>query len=238
MARRSGRQERAEEIAALLAHHGSLRLRDAARLLNVTEMTLRRDGAAPDAPFRCLGGHVVLPSVVGGYDLSRERDSHVAAKRAAARAAVALVLPDERIFLDCGTTTTHLAGILPTDCGLTVITHSLPVAEVLASRKGIGLEVIGGRHYPETASLHGDPPLPPHLILTTAFLSAGGVAQCGTVSCSHMHEVALKQAVLAITQRAFILIDRSKLGQRKPADFARMEAVEAIITEAGVGDRP
>lgn len=47
-----------------------------------------------------------------------------------------------RVFVDCGSTTTHLASLLTADAGIAVITHSLPVAELLVRRGGVTLALI------------------------------------------------------------------------------------------------
>lgn len=62
-------------------------------------------------------------------------------------------------------------------------------------------------------------------------LSAGGIGADGTVSCSHPHERALKQAVLAAAARRIVLVDRSKLGQVRPVAFARREEFDAVVTD-------
>lgn len=149
MARTSGRAERIDAVMALIEAGGSLRLRDAAARLGVAEMTLRRDAGVPGAPLRCLGGWLVPAAMVPDYDLTAETVRHVGAKRAAARAALALIPAGGRVFVDCGTTTTHLARLLP--AGVTVITHSLPVAQIVAARGDMGLEMLGGVYYPATA---------------------------------------------------------------------------------------
>ncbi|WP_052041892.1 DeoR family transcriptional regulator [Paracoccus sphaerophysae] len=132
MGRSSARNRRSDAIAALIATAGSVRLRDLAQELGVSEMTLRRDAQFPDAGFACLGGYVVSASAggAGAYDFDHALRRQVNAKRAAARQVLAL-LRRVRVFVDCGSTTTHLASLLTADAGIAVITHSLPVAELL-----------------------------------------------------------------------------------------------------------
>lgn len=133
MGRSSARNRRSNAIAALIATAGSVRLRDLAQELGVSEMTLRRDAQFPDAGFACLGGYVVSASAggAGAYDFDHALRRQVDAKRAAARQALALLRPGMRVFVDCGSTTTHLASLLTADTGIAVITHSLPVAKLL-----------------------------------------------------------------------------------------------------------
>ena len=50
--------ERANALADALARRGVLHLRDAAALLGVSEMTVRRDVSAMPDRFAYLGGHI------------------------------------------------------------------------------------------------------------------------------------------------------------------------------------
>lgn len=229
MARTSGREARVDAVMALIEAGGSVRLRDAAARLGVTEMTLRRDAAVADAPLRCLGGWLVPAAVVSDYDLSAEGLRHVEAKRAAARAAVPMIPAAGRVFLDCGTTTTHLAQLLP--AGVTVITHSLPVAQIVAGRDDLRLELLGGIYHPATASAHAEPPLPGGAAFDLAVMSAGGIDADGAVTCSHPHEYPIKRAAMAAARRRVILADHSKLGHRRPVVFADRTEFDAVITE-------
>lgn len=233
MARPSARKSRTEALLALTDGGGRVRLRDAARRLGVTEMTLRRDAAQPDAPLRCLGGWLVAAGGSGDYDLTAEMLRHVEAKNRAARHVAAGIPTGARVFVDCGTTTPHLARLLPE--GVIVVTHSLAVAQAVAARGGLGLELLGGAYHPESGSLHTDPPLPEGMAFDIAVLSAGGIGEGpdGALSCSHRHERAIKRAALARAGRRVVLADDSKLGQRRPVAFARRAEVDAVVTERG-----
>src|ERR1700754_3995331 len=90
-AQRDARAQRLQRLRRAIAENGAVHLKDAAQLLNVSEMTVRRDLAASDAALVCLGGHVVnaaSPSAMK-YTLEQEIDQHTHDKRLACRAAVA-----------------------------------------------------------------------------------------------------------------------------------------------------
>lgn len=217
----------------LMVATGSIRLRDAATRLGVTEMTLRRDVAGPDAPLRARGGWLVPAALAPDYDLPAEMDRHVEAKRAAARAALPLIQPDTRIFVDCGTTTVHLAPLLAGP--LTVVTHALPVAQIVAQAVAGGgnlvLQLLGGAYHPVTAAFIAEPPLPRGLRFDLAVISAGGIDADGALSCSHAAEVPVKRAVMAASARRVILADRSKLELRRPFVFGRRDEFDAVVLD-------
>ena len=65
--------DRTNALTSALARRGVLRLREAAALLGVSEMTVRRDVSENPQLFTYLGGHIVnATDVAGGYELDRD----------------------------------------------------------------------------------------------------------------------------------------------------------------------
>ena len=104
--------DRLRALADALAKHSVMRLRDAAALLGVSEMTVRRDISANPERFTYLGGYIVSAANVpnaAGYSLEQEQDHFAQAKAQASAHAAQLIADNETIFIDCGTTLTTLA---------------------------------------------------------------------------------------------------------------------------------
>ncbi|MDT0682158.1 DeoR/GlpR family DNA-binding transcription regulator [Roseicyclus sp. F158] len=230
MTRPSGLTHRIELITALLDVTPSLRLRDVAEQLGVTEMTLRRDAASSGAGFACRGGYIVPDR----YDFDAQMQRAIEAKRQAAERALGLVPQDASVFLDTGTTLPHLARLLAQGRAARIVTHCLTLADLLQGR--IEVELLGGSVKAPTRSCHpGDPEaaLRPYQI-DMAFLSAGGMDGQGLLSCSHDYEIALKRAALAKAPKTFVVMDDSKRGRTRPAGFARVSDLDGFVTESGV----
>jgi DeoR family transcriptional regulator, deoxyribose operon repressor len=230
------KRERAEALSSALARRGVLRLRDAASLLGVSEMTVRRDVSAHPELFTYLGGHIVnATDVAGGYELDREVDSHAAAKIAACGHALRLIAPDDTIFIDCGSTLVHLADAIPADLSVTIICYSLNVADRLAAKPKVRLILLGGLFHPGSASFSGEDGLAAlgRFGINKAFISAGGVDLERGVSCSNFHEVPTKQKAIAGALESHLVVDSSKLGKVKPAVFAPLSAFWSVLTEQG-----
>lgn len=71
------KNERLRVLADTLRGQSVLRLRDAATLLDVSEMTVRRDIGASPGIFTYLGGYIVRASDVpngGSYTIDEEKD--------------------------------------------------------------------------------------------------------------------------------------------------------------------
>lgn len=227
------RAQRLQRLRRAVETSGALHLKDAAELLNVSEMTVRRDLAASDAALACLGGYVVNAAAPTGikYTLEQEIDQHTQDKRLACRSAVASIREGETVFIDCGTTMQSLAECLPDDLPLSVICYSLNVATIVARRPATQLMMMGGLYHPSSQSFSSDEGLSylRRLGINKAFISAGGVHPLRGASCSNFHEVAVKQAVIATAMESILVVDASKLGSLKPASFADADAFSKII---------
>ena len=231
-------KDRLDQLAALLGERGVMHLRDAARRLGVSEMTIRRDIAGETGRFAYLGGHIMPAAKVEPeqpYELHKQADRHAEAKREACRHALTHIHADDTIFVDCGTTLSHLIDLIAEDLPLTVVCYALNIAERLSRSPHVRLIVLGGLYHPASASFSGPQGLDTldRIGINTAFLSAAGLDETRGATCAHFHEVAVKQKAMAIAQKNLLVIDSSKLGRVKPAFFARADAFDIVYTEQG-----
>jgi len=234
VSRISRKEERIAELAALVDDVGVLRLRDAAARLGVSEMTIRRDIGSDGGMLNCLGGYIIptQDGVNGDYVFDFEKDSHANAKAQACAAAAALIEPYDTVFIDCGTTMPHLAHRIPQNQHITVVCYALNIAEILSQRSDVRLIVLGVLYHPEAASFSGDEGIDvlKRVNINKAFLSAGGVDEQHGVTCSHFHEVPIKQMAM---QRAFekhLVADKSKHGKVRAARFAGITDFTSIVS--------
>jgi DeoR family deoxyribose operon repressor len=225
-------------LADALAARRVLHLKDAAALLGVSEMTVRRDVADNPGLFGYLGGHIVPAADIDSdapYELAHAADSHVAAKREACVHAASYIRPDETIFIDCGTTLEYLVDLIPESWSITAVCYALNVAERLTRKANVRLVLLGGVYHPASASFSGSSGLATleQLGINVAFLSAAGVDPARGATCVHFHEVPVKQKVMLLARENYLVVDKSKIGKLKPAFFAPMSAFHAVITEDG-----
>jgi DeoR family deoxyribose operon repressor len=231
----------ARRIAALvsaLAERRVLHLRQAAELLGVSEMTVRRDIAEHPDQFAYFGGHIMSPAQIEGntrYELATAADSHAAAKREACVYAASHIRPDETIFIDCGTTLVHLIDLIPEHYQLTALCYALNVAERLARRPNVTMIMLGGQYHPSSASFASDQDLDRlgEFGINVAFVSAAGVDMQRGATCAAFHEARVKQKAIALARESYLVVDSSKIRKLQRAFFAPMSAFKAIITEHG-----
>jgi DeoR family deoxyribose operon repressor len=226
------------DLVSALSERRVMHLRDAAQLLGVSEMTVRRDIANHPDQFAYLGGHILSAAEIEAdipYELATAADSHAAAKREACSHAARHVRPGETVFIDCGTTLVHLIEMIPEAFQYTAVCYALNVAEKLARNPNVSIVMLGGHYQSASASFSGSYNLD---ILSTiginvAFLSAAGLDAERGATCEHFHEAEVKQKVVSLARENYLVIDSSKLGKLKRAYFAPVSAFKAIITEHG-----
>ncbi len=233
------RPYRLQELARVLGERGSLHLREAAALLGVSEMTVRRDVAARSDLITYLGGHLLAADGINGaarYALSDEEKSHTAAKITVSARAAELINDGDTVFIDCGSTTPHLAARIARGVRATAICYSLNIAEILCRNTDLRVILLGGLWHPSSASFSSDESLDliGKLGINKAFISAAGVDAMRGVSCVQFHEVAVKQAAMARSVEKYLVVDSSKFGQVKPAFFAEVDAFDGIVTDTAI----
>lgn len=129
------RDDRIAQLLQALKRSDKLHLKEAATLLGVSEMTIRRDLNSDSAPVVLLGGYIVLePRSASHYLLSDQKTRLVEEKRKAARLAASLVQPHQTLFFDCGTTTPWIIEAIDSTVPFTAVCYSLPG---LAGKTGV-----------------------------------------------------------------------------------------------------
>src|ERR1700722_853441 len=232
---------KASRIIALLTALSERRvvhIREAAQLLGVSEMTVRRDIANHPDQFAYLGGHIMAAAQIEGdapYELATAADSHAAAKRDACVNAAGHIRPDETIFIDCGTTLVHLIELIPDNYQVTAICYALNVADRLTRKPNVTIVMLGGLYHPASASFSGNYDLDvlTSMGINVAFLSASGVDAERGATCEHFHEAQVKRKVISLARECYLVVDSSKIGKLKRASFAPMGAFKSMITEHG-----
>ncbi|MFJ3056462.1 DeoR/GlpR family DNA-binding transcription regulator [Herbaspirillum sp. NPDC087042] len=230
-----GARARAQRLARMhemIREQGPTPLARIAEVLGVTVMTVRRDLAGEDSPLICLGGHVLEASPSESrYSIDREVDQHAQRKRLACQHAARRVEEGDSVFIDCGTTMTHLAEALPAHIALSVICYSLNIANIVSQRPNTQVILLGGLYHPSSASFASEEGVAylRRLGVNKAFLSAGGVDPKRGVSCSNFHEVAIKQAAIDSAAQCYVVIDQSKLGRFRPAFYSTLDVFSGIV---------
>src|SRR5262245_63090585 len=121
-----------------------------------------------------VGDAATLPA------LEERSASQLEEKRAIARAAAARVRDGDTVLLDGGTTTLEVARLL-VGRPVQIVTNSLPVANLFATRRDTDVVLLGGYVYPRTGVALG--PLTVRMMqdihVQQLIMSVGGITEAG-----------------------------------------------------------
>jgi DeoR family transcriptional regulator of aga operon len=182
---------------------------------------------------RCRDLGVSLEVVDASEDLAHEVDL---LKRAIGAAGARLVNQGDTIILDSGLSAAHLAAALRGRHDITVITNSLRVLDALSDEPGITLVSTGGVLRPGSRALTGAGAEASFRDLRAdkVFLSGTGFNLSFGLSTMSLSEAAVKQAMLAASREAFLLVDHTKIGVESLVKVAPAESIERLITDPGI----
>lgn len=232
--------ERQSKILDLLRQKHSARVGELAAELEVSEVTIRRDldALARENRIAKVHGGATLPQPTGTEEpgFAAKRQLHLAEKSAIARAAAKFVERGFAIGLGAGTTTWALAHLVRQIPGITTVTNSPAIAEVLTSSEGnLSSESViltGGIRTPSDALVG---PLAVRALrdfsLDVVFLGAHGVQIDTGFTTPNLLEAETNRAFITAARRTIVLADHTKWGTPGMARFADLTTANALITD-------
>jgi DeoR/GlpR family transcriptional regulator of sugar metabolism len=232
-------EERQQHILLALHERGVVSVAELCDQLGASDMTVRRDLLA-------LESRGLLRRVHGGavsvHDRSYEPPFLVRSRRQAAEkariaeAALACIQDGDSIALDVGTTTLEIARRLDRFHNLTIVTPSLHIANLLASRPGNRIIVAGGiLRYGELSLVgHFAERVFQELFVDKLFLGIGGIDLEAGLTEYNLEDAQVKRAMLRSAKECIVVADATKFGNVAFASVAPLSVVRKIITDAAV----
>jgi DeoR/GlpR family transcriptional regulator of sugar metabolism len=233
--------QRQTAILLRVRERGGVRVRDLVHEFRVSDMTIRRD-------LEVLADQGLLVKVHGGatallphateelaFDVKatqRQRE-----KAAIAAHAATLVKPETAIAISAGTTAWTLAQRLVDVRELTVVTNSVPVADVFhrAGRRDQSVILTGGIRTPSEA-LVGPVAVAAiqSLNLEQTFLGVHGLSVSRGLMTPNLMEAEIDRALLQVAQQRIVLADHTKWELVGFSTIVPLGDVDVLITDDGL----
>lgn len=230
-------EDRLRWLQRTLAAEGSVTIAEAARALDVSEMTIRRDLVELEergTARRVRGGARAV-----GPQTFAER-SHVAArgKSRIAEKLAELIPAAGLIAFDASSTIMRLSGYLNRARDLTVLTNGPDAFDSLQNLPGVTPLLTGGQLDRRTGSLVG--PLAcraaAQCSVQVFFTSAAAVdPRTGSLEAT-LEEAEVKRSIAATATDVVLAIDASKLQQRAMAVSIEWDRVDRLVTNLDPSD--
>ncbi|MCB0908155.1 MAG: DeoR/GlpR transcriptional regulator [Nocardioidaceae bacterium] len=233
--------QRRGAIISELERRGIVKVSELVDQLGVSDMTIRRDLSALERQgmlHKVHGGAVLYaePSTSEpGFEAKSAR--RLAEKEAIAARAASLVAPGSAIAISAGTTTHLFARHLTDIPGLTVVTNSVWVADVLhrSGSDSVSVLLTGGLRTPSDAlvgpiaiaalrSLH----------LDGVFMGVHGMDAYAGFSTPNLLEAETNRAMVRSARRLIVLADSTKWGVVGLSSMAELSEASMIVSDTGL----
>lgn len=225
--------ERFKQIRELLEGTPALRIGQIAKLLYVSEATVRRDVASMEKEG-------LLKRVYGGVTLNKEEMpltmrsfQHANEKDEIGRKAAELVKDGQTIFIDSSSTALHMIPYIKQRSGMTVISNSQKVIDVLAFTNNT-LILTGGELIPRNLAYAGEVACRmlemyrPEIV----FFSSQGIDIHGEITDVSLRETALRRVAIKRGIQTVFLCDSSKAGRVYTHHVCYKSEITKIITDS------
>jgi len=239
------REIRVKEIQQMIKDSASITIKDMAKELQVSKMTIRRDldQILEDPRIKLIRGMLIYNRTPDGDDESKysiisASTLNQGAKERIAEKAKSLLEPGDSIIIDAGSTTELLARGLPKDLNIEVTCFSLNILNEILKNGNCSVTLPGGEFHCSSMIFRSREGI--ELLKRTrvkkAFISAYGVNLRLGVTCSANFERELKLTAINSAEQRILLVDSSKLGKVNNVHFADLEDFDTIITDNLIED--
>jgi DeoR family fructose operon transcriptional repressor len=227
-------EERRQRVLNLVSQRGFVALTDLTKAIRASESTLRRDldyWHQQGSLRRTHGGAIYVGDAAALPALEERSANQRDEKQAIARAAAGRIRDGDTVLLDGGTTTLEVARRL-VGRPLQIVTNSLPIAQLFASRREADLVMLGGYVYPRTGVALG--PLTVRMMedlhVHQTVLSVGGITARGLFN-SNLLLVETEKQMMRCADEVVVVADHTKFGRPALAFLCELKEIDTLIVD-------
>lgn len=224
---------RIEEIKNLTYRLGSITLDELCEIFDVSKNTIRRD-------INQLELEGSIEKVYGGIKakntdvlpFQQRNIKNNTAKMKIGKIASQFVKEGDIIFIDSGTTTSHIMDSFPKDLKCTILTNNFDVIEQCTVLPNISLYILGTFYKHRTRSFintDGQIDLGNYYI-TKAFMSSTGLSLKGATNADPLEHV-IKSAICQRADEVILMLDSSKYDKPTLMTYTRLEDIDKFVTD-------
>ena len=235
--------ERLERLKNLLIKSNGIGIKELAKILDVTEMTVRRDLKSlletGDAVI-VRGVAVYRPKAVSVeaqvYSIEDQKKVMEEEKEGIGKKAAELLVVGDVVFLDVGTTVEKLVLSMEDNMQITAMCFAANTLFQL-QKKNISQIIMGGGYYHPSSTVFESEAIIPimnGLRATKAFIAPAAVDMDLGLTCSVPYDKTIKELEIKNSQKVIALITSNKYGKVKSTQFGTWNDVDVVITDKGI----
>lgn len=232
--------ERKLAIMKQIQAEGQASIAELSDQYQVSTMTIRRDLmklAEEGLVTLEYGGAVLNTGAMFEYNMPMKECEYRQEKIRIAKACAAYIKEGDSIFLDAGTTVCELAKVLVNRKNITVMTHSLLVANIFAA-SDIDLIMCPGKFRAKSMAYMGQ--LTDQFLtsfhIDKLFLAVEGVEAETGVSVPNIQDGVTKQNLMKCSKWIACMADSSKFGKTFHYNICEMSQIDLLVTDTGIDD--
>ena len=235
--------ERLERLKNLLIKSNGIGIKELAKILDVTEMTVRRDLKSlletGDAVI-VRGVAVYRPKAVSVeaqvYSIEDQKKVMEEEKERIGKKAAELLVVGDVVFRDVGTTVEKLVLSMEDNMQITAMCFAANTLFQL-QKKNISQIIMGGGYYHPSSTVFESEAIIPimnGLRATKAFIAPAAVDMDLGLTCSVPYDKTIKELEIKNSQKVIALITSNKFGKVKSTQFGTWNDVDVVITDKGI----
>lgn len=241
------KDRRINNLLSLLQESPDLSVKSLAEMLNVSDMTIRRDLKYLKENQLFVRSHGIqisapetnnITNIENEYTLHSERIKYSDEKRRIGQFATSLIEKNDTLILDSGTTIAEMAKYIPEQMNLNITCYNYYTLAQLFSKEGVRITLAGGLLHKSDQMFES--PYANEMIknqrATKFFLAASGIHEALGLTCAHNYEVLTKRAAMSSSLTTILLADSSKFGLIRTAYVAPLSSVNVIITDSALSE--
>ena len=219
------KESRHKVILQELDQTGIVSVKNLKELLNVTDMTIRRDLIDLEKQgllIRVHGGaHKKVKDSLNEASHSEKTMLNIEEKKLIAKKCADLIAEGDTVFIGSGTTTDFIGDYLEGK-NISIVTNSLPIFEKLKDYPNFDLILIGGRYRVKK--------LLQEIKVSKAFIGVNGI-DGHNVTTANEEEGNGNAIILNNAIEKYIVADNSKFDSYSFYSFYRLDNIDAIVTD-------
>lgn len=224
------KEERQVKILEQIEQDKEVNIRLLSNLLNVSEMTIRRDIKEIESMENDLFNKRY--NIISAIKIENSHKIQIGTK------AAQLLKQDDVCFIDTGSTTLQMVDDILNISNLTVQTCNAEVFSRIAHNKKTNVYFAGGflhRNSQMCESRESIDFLKNNKSMY-AFISAAGVDMKLGLTCANYYEVETKRTAIGNTKKMVLMVDSSKFGIVSSSYFGKITDVDLIITDDSISE--
>lgn len=228
-------KERQDKIFAIFADRPNVTVKELSALLNVSEVTVRKDLSALESSGILRRTHGGIAQV-SSDSIEKRLQFRYNEKMKIAREAVKLVEDGDCILIEAGSTNAVFARELANKKEVKIITNSLYIPKMLKDMRSVHITVLGGYFQAEAEAMVG--PLTKLLLgnisVNKAFIGMDGFSEKLGFTCGDFMRAEIGKEMCGRAEKVFVLSESSKFKNAGLTTAAEFSKINTVISDKDI----